>query len=578
VILFAALKRMTGARWPSAFVAFLFALHPLHVESVAWISERKDVLSTLFLMLCLLSYERYVRAPGRRIYLIVMVLFALGLMSKPMIVTLPCIMLLLDAWPLQRMRTWRDVRRCVVEKIPMFALALASAVVTYIVQSTGRSVAPIAKLPLVPRVANALVAYGRYLQLTFVPRGLAVFYPLTAATLDERRAIVTTAILAAITIVAVVLRRRQPWLLVGWLWYLGTLVPVIGLVQVGSQSHADRYTYVPLIGIFLAIAWCARSVANRWPSARMAVAICAIATLVGVILLTWRQIGYWRNALTLMQHSADVVPNNYVALACLGEAYDRIGDHDTAARLYQETLQVRPGDAMALNNLALQAAARRDDETARKLYRESIFGDPNYAPAYNNYGNILMRLGERDEAIQVYRAGMKRDPDLVPLQHDLALALAEEGKLAEAIALWRRALAIDPAYAEAHESLGNGLILRGQTHEGITELRAALRLQPQRVGALKSLAWVLATHPSALYQNAAEAQELAGRAVRLAPDDPVALDTLAAAEARGGGFKRAIQNARRAASLARANHQDSLLEQINRRVELYRSGQPYTSH
>jgi tetratricopeptide (TPR) repeat protein len=436
-------------------------------------------------------------------------------------------------------------------------------------------------LPIGLRIANSVIACGEYLRLTFVPRGLAIFYPLPVTypggQISMPAAAITGLVLLLITALAIALRRRQPWLLLGWLWYLGMLVPVIGLVQVGSQSHADRYTYLPLIGIFIALAWTAGLLAAKSKAARFIASALASISIIAVCILTWRQIGHWQNSFTVMQRAADVVPNNYVALASLGEAYDRAGQHERAAELYERTLQTHPNDAMALNNLAIQAAAKGDNEMALKRYHDAIFSDPSYAPAYNNYGNLLMRVGRRDDAIAVYRAGIKRDPDFAQIKHNLALALAGGGQLDEAISLWHQALAIDPGYADAHESLGNALILRGQTREGIAELKESLRLESDRVGALRSLAWILATHPSALIQNAAEAQKLATRAVELKPDDAVAQDTLAAAYARGGKFDQAIESAQRAASLAEGQHNDDLSKQIQMRLGLYRSHQPFTS-
>jgi tetratricopeptide (TPR) repeat protein len=463
----------------------------------------------------------------------------------------------------------------------MFLCALGSAIVTYLVQSAGRSVAPVANISAGMRIANAMIAYGKYLSLTFVPRQLAIFYPLPETFPNGRTsipvALIAGSILLAVTAFAVLVRRRQPAFLVGWLWFIGTLIPVIGLVQVGSQAYADRYMYIPSIGIFIAIAFPLSALTINHKALQKILIACGCATIVAILPITWRQIGTWKNSITVMRHAADVVPNNYVALGSLGEAYDSRGDHEIAANLYKQALRVHPNDAVALYNLAVQAETRHDDQNAIKLYRAAIASDPNYAPAYNNYGIVCERLGQRDAALDAYRKGMKRDPNFAPIRHNLALALAEAGQLGEAIDLWHQALRINPNYADAHESLGEALVLRGQMDQGIHQLREALRIDPNRVTALKSLAWILATDPNELYQNGPEAEQLAARAAKLAPSDPEAFDDLAAAYAREGNFDQAIEESQKAADLARQQNQSDFAKQILARRDLYRSHRPFTS-
>lgn len=578
-LLFAVLLRMTGARWPSAWVAAMFAWHPLHVESVAWITERKDTLSTLFWLLCMGMYVRYVQTRSRRDYLLAIAMLVLGLLCKAMLVTLPFVLLLMDFWPLARTeRFWKRVG----EKGWMFAAIVACAIATFAAQSAGHSVVPIRSFPLSVRLANAATACAIYLRQMAWPTHLAIFYPITIVNADGKILLwpvaISAAVLCAITILAIVFRRRQPWLLIGWLWYLGTLVPVIGIVQVGSQAHADRYTYVPSIGILIALAWIVGSIVKRSPGLRWGVGALAVVSLVSAGAVAWRQIGYWHDSITLMEHAIRVVPDNSTAYGALGEALDSRGDHAGAARAYHDALRINPRDAVALYDLAVQALVKHDDENAYTLLRQALWADPTYGPVYNNYGNLLMRRGRVEDAIAVYRAGIKRDPDSAQLRHNLALALAGQGKLDEAIALWKSALAIDPNYADARESLGNALILSGQSQQGIAELRQAIRIHPDSVSALKTLAWTLATDSDPLYQNGPEAEQLASRAVQLSKGtDPVALDTLAAAQAREGHFDAAIQTADHAADLADQQHKADLAAAIRKRVGVYQNHQAFTS-
>ncbi len=577
-LLFIALLGLTHARWPSAWVAAMFAWHPVHVESVAWIAERKDVLSMFFWMLCIIGYVHWVRTRDRRAYWAAVIALLLGLLAKPMVVTLPFALLLLDFWPLRRSESLREL---VKEKGWMFAAIALASTATFIAQSAGRSVAPVHKFPMQLRLINATTSAMVYLRQIFWPRGLAIFYPMTvqdaAGNIQWAPPVAGAILLIAITTLAILARRRMPWVLFGWLWYIGTLVPVIGIVQVGSQAHADRYTYIPSIGIFIAVAWCARFVYRRRAAWRALLAILGIGSIVACSVLTWRQVGTWRDSFTVMQHAVDVVPNNYVAMGSLGEAYDRVGDPETARKYYLMALAIRPDDPLTLNNLAVQAVRRGDDDESLKLYRKSLWGDPNYGPAYNNYGNLLMRKARSDDAILVYRAGIKHDPEFAPIRHNLALALAGVGKLDEAMELWRAAIELDPHYADAHESYGDALIMKGQPRQGIAELRESLALAPDRLGALKSLAWTLATHPNPLYQDGAEAEKLAHRAVELTQGkDAIPLDTLAAAEARAGRFDQAITDAQRALAIAQGQN-PALADQIRHRLELYQSHQPFTS-
>src|SRR5437660_12724311 len=414
LLLFVLLRGMSGALWPSAAVASFFALHPLHVESVAWVSERKDVLSTLFWMLTLLAYWRYTREPSLRRYLPVLVLLALGLMSKPMLVTLPLVMLLLDVWPLGRLplaapeggdtpcversarrqevrpgshprarkarrsealprarrATWPPGLRLVLEKVPLVALAAASSVFTFVVQLHGGAVAPVDALPFQARVANALVSYAAYLGKMIYPAGLVIFYP--RVPLPAWQVAAAGLALVAGSLLVIRLAPRRPWLLVGWLWYVVTLLPVIGLVQVGDLAMADRYTYVPLIGPFIMLAWSAAEIVRRRPAWRSTVAASAGVLLAGCAVATGLQLRYWRSSMTLFEHAVEVIPDNYVAHLSLGNALAEQGRLDDAIAHYSAALRVKPDLATAHGNLGVILARQGTPEEAGAQYAAAL--------------------------------------------------------------------------------------------------------------------------------------------------------------------------------------------------------------
>lgn len=473
VTLFAVWRAMTGARWPSAWVAGVFALHPLHVESVAWVSERKDVLSGLFFMLTLGCYLLYVRRPARSRYLLLVVVFALGLLAKPMLVTLPFVLLLLDVWPLARLGPTRP-RTLIVEKLPLLALAAAVSVVTLVAQTHVGAVATLADVPLGARIANALLACVRYLRKAVWPTDLAVFYPLDGD-LPLARVLGAAALLAAITLVALRERQRRPYLLTGWLWYLGMLVPVLGLVRQGEQAMADRFTYLPLIGVTVMVAWGVGD--GLGARGRAPLAVAGSAALAALALLTVRQLAYWQDSVTLFRHALAVTTDNYVAHTNLAAALDSV-DPDAANGHYTEAIRLEPGYAKAQLNYGVALARRGELDAAAAHYAEAVRLDPGSAMAEYDWGKLLAERGDLDAAVAHYERALRLDPRYAKAYNNLGWALAARGALADAERNYRRALDLAPDLTAAHNNLAVVLEQQGRTEDALTHYAAATRLAP----------------------------------------------------------------------------------------------------
>ena len=394
LLLFLLINRMTGALWRSAFAAALFGIHPLHVESVAWAAERKDVLSALFCILAMWAYTGYSKRPILPRYAMVFALFAAGLMAKPMLVTLPFALLLLDYWPLRRQR---PLRRLIVEKIPLLALSAASSIVTYLAQQSAGSVAEFDRFSFGQRLANAAVAYVTYLGKTVCPTRLAVFYPHPGGALPVWLVIGSAAALLVMSLAALRTARSRPYLAVGWFWYLGTLVPVIGLLQVGSQSMADRYTYLPLTGLFIAVCWLVPDLLRR-RSQRLTAGALAVLALAALTASARLQVSYWRDTISLFRHATGVTEDNVVAYNNLGAALGRAGRNEEAIRALSESLRIAPNAAKAHYNLAILQSRSGDREGAIAGYRKALAIDPAFRSARKNLAVQLYYNGEYAEA------------------------------------------------------------------------------------------------------------------------------------------------------------------------------------
>lgn len=477
LVLFCVLMRMTGAIWPSAFVAAVFALHPLHIESVAWIAERKDLLSTFFWMLTMWAYVRYVEKPKSGWYLVTVVLFALGLMAKPMLVTVPFVLLLLDFWPLQRKISYR----LLIEKIPFFVFSFASCVVTFLVQRSGGAMIVMESFELKTRINNAIVSYLVYITKMIWPSRLAVLYPHPGYGLSTIKIIVCGLLLVLISICFIYSARRHRFLTVGWFWYLGTLVPVIGLVQVGIQAMADRYTYVTLTGLFIIIAWSAKEFVPKWRYRNVILALLAVVVLVASALTASRQLRYWKNSLTLFEHTWRITENNPIILSNYATYLSDLGRLDESIERFNELLKVRPYYVRAHNNLgnALLKAGRT--QQALEHFRLAIKYKPNFHQARYNLAGALKKQGRLEEAISYYKQATKIKPDYIDAHLNLAITFNELGRFDEAIESCKKVLELEPDNVIAHGYLGLALAGVGKTDEAIEEVRFVLNATPDDV-------------------------------------------------------------------------------------------------
>jgi len=573
LLLFHLLKLMTGAVWRSAFIAALFALHPLHVESVAWIAERKDVLSTFFWFLTLWAYVRYVHELGRKaakhkmFYVLALVFCALGLMSKPMLVTVPFVLLLLDFWPLSRMKSSLSVR-LVWEKIPFLLMSTALCVVTFLIQKHGGAMLTGANLPIASRVENALISYGRYIGKMFWPWHLAGLY-LRSGEWPMWQAALAALALLLVSILVIAQRRRRPWLAMGWFWYLGTLVPVIGLVQVGMQSMADRFTYVPLLGLFIIVTWGACELAHVWRLPEFAPAAAAIVVLTACMVLTARQVLFWRDSETLFKRMIAANRNNYMAHYNLGNLYSREKKLDEAEANYEMALEEEPNYADAHNNFAGLLLDQKRYDAALQHYADAIRINPKYL-YYFNYANALADAAsarhdtnEFAEAVRAYGQALKLNPGSSDAHNNLGMTWEEQGREDDAVVEFREALRLQPDFELAHFNLANALARLGKLDEAIAEYGAAVRLNPGRAESYNGLGVCYA-----MQNKMADAGQQFKELVRLQPDNAAANGNLGNALAAQNRFDEAIQYYQAALRLKPRDYQT----EFNFGLTLFRQG------
>jgi Flp pilus assembly protein TadD len=524
------LWRLTGDWRRGLFVAALFALHPLHAESVAWVAERKDVLSTFLMLITLTLYGRYAVSWRPLTYILTLASFALGLLAKPMLVTLPLILLLLDYWPLKRLRlpgqpdksgvSAVSLWRLLIEKIPFLALTLGSCMITYLAQQRGGAMAVVGTMPLSFRVINALVSYIGYLKKMLWPVDLVMIYPLPL-TLTLVQGVAAGLVLSGISALVWRYMQRCPYLVTGWLWYLVTLVPVIGLVQVGQQAMADRYSYIPLIGVFIMIAWGVPFLVERRPFLRAALPVTAVVVVGVLSVCTWLQLGFWKNSVTLFRHASTAVHGNIIACRILGVSLAQQGRFADAERAFTEALRIRPDDQETHNAWGDAMAQQKRFADAESHYATALRIDPEYATAHFNLGKLLAEEGRLSEAIghylialrlqpgqpdiylymgstyarggdftnalSCYQKALALDPENADILYSMGLAYAMQGNIEECITWLNRALAERPEFAEAHYNLGVALARTGRMEEGIRHFDEALRINPGLKEARKAL-------------------------------------------------------------------------------------------
>ena len=484
ILIFVLLRRLTANLWRSAAVAMLFAVHPLHVESVAWVAERKDVLSGFFGLLTLLCYTRYAAGDGstqRRgfaspFYWLSLVLFACGLMSKPMLVTMPFVLLLLDFWPLRRFKN-EPLRRLLVEKIPFFFLSIASSVVTFIVQKKGGAVSTLTLLPMSARLENAFVSYARYLGKIFWPVNLATPYP-SPHYWTVLIVLLSVALFAAICVAAVVLMKKYPFLFTGWFWFAGMLVPVIGLVQVGGQAMADRYVYLPLMGILVIVVWGAGEICGKYRVPRRSVGIVAAIVCFACAVRARNQVSVWENDGTLFGHALAVTRDNYVASVNLGTWYSKSGDVKGALNCYYNALRMNPNDPSVLYDVGDAFAKLGHFDEAISVYRHALEITPNQADILNNLGFALAQNHQLPEATTCFQEVLKLKPDSAEAHNNLATILFMQGNVEQAAKEYEAAVQLTPNDPQMLANLGDALVRLGRPKDAIQYYMRALQLEP----------------------------------------------------------------------------------------------------
>jgi tetratricopeptide (TPR) repeat protein len=545
-LLFLVLWKTTGSIWRTAVVAILFGVHPLHVESVAWIAERKDVLNAFFALLTLLAYLHWTQDANRRSkiwYFVALLCFALSLGSKAMSVTLPILLLLLDYWPLRRLNSAGAIRRAITEKIPFFVLSLAVAGLTVAAQSSGNAIK--LDVPLGIRVANAVVSASRYLGKLFWPHDLIVFYPYRVP--SSASIALSILLLLCISAATIVWRRKLPWFLVGWWWFIISLLPVIGILQIGAQAMADRYMYWPSIGPFFAMVWAASSFFERFRLPRPILAALACVLVTGAAAVTERQISFWRNSETLFNHALAIVPENSLAHLNLGVALAERGavaeglahlraavnlsptdpdnhlnlgmalhqnsDFPAAISEFQIALRIKPDYAKAHANLAIAFQEENDFERAMNEYREALRLEPGSPDVHVGLGLALQRSGQIDAALKEFEHAIAQDPSYAGAHSNRGIVLEKLGRLEEAIAEYRKALSLDPKNSDASLNLPVALFKTGRVDEGIAQARALIKQRPEYPEAYFNLGGML--YSKADFDGAIEAYQ---RALRLKPD------------------------------------------------------------
>jgi tetratricopeptide (TPR) repeat protein len=616
VLLFLFLWRTTRRVGRCAFVAAVFALHPLHVESVAWIAERKDVLCGLFFFLTLHAYVSYAKERAPLYYVLALLFFVAGLFSKPMIVTLPFVLLLIDIWPLCRLefgvgakaKCSSTVLRLIGEKVPFLVLAMVWSVITLVLTKQVGALARVETLGVNTRIANAVVSYAIYVWKTFWPQNLAVFYPYSPQ-LTWLTVLATLALLVLISVIFIKRRSSSPFLLVGWLWFLGMLVPVIGVLQAGAQARADRYTYLSQTGLIFALTWAVCDLAKSWPRQRALLTGTAAIALSLLAWRTWDQISVWHDSESVWRNALAATTDNYAAHVQLCDALLRKGRIDEAIAEAETALRIHPNDAKGHSNLAIALAKKGDTENALlhlqraveikphqpKLhyniatvlaekgrldeaishYEQEVQIQPEFAEAHNNFGTALLRKGRLDDALLHFEKAIAADPRLAKFHYNAAIVLVQKGRPREAVDHLQQALTIDPQNAAARVELGVALSQAGRIDSAIRAWEETLESDPDNLDAAYDLAWVSATFPDDAIRDGKKAVRLAEHALELSGEkDPRIYRLLAAAYAENHQFDKAIETAQRGSELAVEHGNYGAANVLESNIDLYRRNIP----
>ena len=591
LLIFWILTATTGAMWPSAFVAAVFALHPLQVESVAWAAERKAVLSGFFWFLTIAVYIWYTKRQGIGRYILLFMAYALCIMTKPVVVTLPMVLLLLDYWPLERIRRRKteDRRqraegasqkvsavRLIVEKIPLLVLSVILSVTTFAAQQNVGALIPVNAIPLDSRIANMFLSYIKYIGKTIWPSQLVVFYPYPNATLLTTAATICVPLFVLILVISIYAGRRRKYAAMGWLWYVGTLVPMIGLVQVGEQAMADRYMYIPILGLLVIAAWAVRDFVFNRPRWKTAVSVLVAVALLSAVIVTRTQVRYWQNSMSLFENALKVTKNNHVAEKGYGSALFAAGRLDEAVVHLRNAIQTHPGYLAAGNELGRVYLRQSKFNEAVACFNELLKRNKNSAELYYNLGIALSLQKKYEEAIKYFAMVLELDTKYPDAHNNMGTALLAAGKNTEAIKYLNEALRISSNDAGLYEKLGNAYVQSGKYDLAVRNWAKALDIKPNSTEVLNNLAWVLATTGDVSVQDANKAVELAQHACELTGyKNPSFLDTLAAACAAAGRFADAVETARTAINLADDANQPQLKSIIQGHLGFYTQGKPY---
>ncbi len=595
LLLFSVLKKMTGSLWSSAFVSAVFAIHPMHVESVAWIAERKDVLSTFFLLLTLAAYTGYTKSPTIYRYIASLVLFAFGLMAKPILVTLPFLLLLLDYWPLNRLMAQtpilgrpeaksappthkQSIYCCLLEKIPFLVLSVVSSIITFLTQKSGAIIYDTKTVPLMDRASNAFLSYARYIGKLFWPQNLAVFYPFDAGSFVFWQVTMSIVLLIVTSVLVIRFGRNRKYLPVGWFWYIGTLVPVIGLVKFTGSSYADRFTYIPYIGLFIMLAWGLPELLSKWRYRKIVLGMAASMTLTALGTGAYRQVSVWKNSITLFSHAIEVTRNNASVHNYLGNSYFdlkryqdamescrqainikpdyaeahyylgnaclHLGRYQDAAEAYKQAIKIKPGYTEAHNNLGNAYSNLGRYQDAIEAYQQAIKINPDCADAHNNLGNAYLSIGRWQDAVENYKQAIRIKPDWAKVHFNLGAAYSSIGSYQDALEIYKRVVIIDPALAEAHNGLGAAYLDLGRYQESIESLKQAIRIERNYTDAYYNLG--VAFNKLGRWQESIDAFK---QVIRAKPDWAEAHYNLGVAYGGIGSYQEEIESYKQAISI-----------------------------